>query len=73
MLVLSRKLGEKIHIGDGITLTVLEMRGNRVRLGIDAPGDIRVLRAELHEFAEPARDALAVDGFHASGFRSNLK
>ena len=37
MLVLSRKLGEKIHIGADITITVVEMRGNQIRLGIDAP------------------------------------
>ncbi len=73
MLVLTRKLGEKIHIGDGITLTVLELRGNRVRLGIDAPSDVRVLRAELKEFAEPARETVAVEGAQASGFRLNLK
>jgi len=52
MLVLTRKEGEKIHIGADIILTVLEVKGNRVRLGIDAPGDGRVLRAELAEFAE---------------------
>lgn len=47
MLVLSRKLGEKVVIGNGITLTVVEVTGNRVRLGIDAPDDVRILRAEL--------------------------
>lgn len=47
MLVLSRKLGEKVIIGDNITITVLETNGNRVRLGITAPNDVRVLRSEL--------------------------
>jgi len=47
MLVLSRKPGEKVIIGDGITLTVVEVKGNRVRIGIDAPDDVRILRAEL--------------------------
>ncbi len=51
MLVLTRKLGEKIHIGPDIVLTVLEVQGKRVRLGIAAPDDVRVLRAELCPFA----------------------
>jgi carbon storage regulator len=52
MLVLSRKLGEKIIIGDGIELMVVAVAGNRVRLGIAAPADCRILRAECH-VAEP--------------------
>jgi carbon storage regulator CsrA len=47
MLVLTRKLLERIHIGDSVVVTVLEIRGNKVRIGIDAPNDIAVLRAEL--------------------------
>jgi carbon storage regulator len=47
MLVLSRKLGEKVVIGGGITLTVVEVRRDRVRLGFDAPEQVRILRAEL--------------------------
>jgi carbon storage regulator len=47
MLVLTRKTREKLIIGDEIVLTVLEVQGNRVRLGIDAPPDIRIIRSEL--------------------------
>jgi carbon storage regulator len=47
MLALSRKSGEKVVIGNGIILTVVEVRGNRVRLAIDAPDQVRILRAEL--------------------------
>ena len=47
MLVLSRKPGEKLIIADEITVSVLSVQGNRVRLGINAPGCYRVLRAEL--------------------------
>jgi carbon storage regulator len=47
MLVLSRKLGEKVQIGDDITLTVVSISGNRVQLGIDAPEAVRILRGEL--------------------------
>jgi carbon storage regulator CsrA len=47
MLVLSRKPGESIQIGDQITVTVCDVRGDRVNLGIKAPGNIRILREEL--------------------------
>ena len=47
MLALSRKPGEKVVIGDGITLTVVEVGGGRVRLAFDAPDQVRILRAEL--------------------------
>jgi carbon storage regulator CsrA len=47
MLVLSRKPGEKVVIGNGITLTVVEVKGNRVRLTFAAPDQVRILRGEL--------------------------
>ena len=47
MLALSRKPGEKVVIGNGITLTVVEVQGDRVRLAFDAPDQVRILRAEL--------------------------
>ncbi len=47
MLVLSRKLGEEILIGDGVRLIVYHISRNRVRLGIAAPDGVPVLRAEL--------------------------
>ena len=49
MLVLSRKSTERIQIGDNVVVTVLEIRGNKVRIGIDAPKEIHVLRSELKE------------------------
>jgi len=47
MLVLSRKLGESIVIGNGITVTVIEVHGERVRLGFSAPADVPIHREEL--------------------------
>jgi carbon storage regulator len=47
MLVLSRKPGERIMIGSDITITVLAVKGSSVRIGIEAPDDVRVLRSEL--------------------------
>ncbi len=47
MLVLSRKPGEKIHVGSCITITVLHVQGSQVRIGIDAPAEVPLLRGEL--------------------------
>ena len=52
MLVLSRKIGEKIHVGNDIVIEVRRMAGNRVSLAIGAPKSIRILRGELKEAAE---------------------
>ena len=49
MLVLSRKKDEKIVIGDSITLIVIEIRGDKVRLGIEAPKDVPVHRQEVYD------------------------
>jgi carbon storage regulator len=49
MLVLTRKSGEAINVGDDITVTVLEVRGNQVRLGIQAPLNVIIHRKELYE------------------------
>jgi carbon storage regulator len=57
MLVLSRKPGEKVVIGTGITVTVMAMTGNKVRLGIDAPDQVRILRGELACGQEEPLDA----------------
>jgi carbon storage regulator len=49
MLVLSRKKNETIVINDSITVTVIEIRGDKVRLGIEAPKDVTVHRQEVYE------------------------
>lgn len=67
MLVLSRRVGESVVVGDDITVTVLEVRGDVVRVGIDAPRSVKVHRAELleelassnQESASPSDDAVA--------------
>ncbi|MEO1086590.1 MAG: carbon storage regulator [Acidobacteriota bacterium] len=53
MLVLSRKETEKIRLGDSIVITVIRLAGDKVRLGIEAPRDLVVLRDELETF-DPA-------------------
>ena len=52
MLVLSRKVGERIRIGEHITVTVVRMTGGGVRLGIEAPAEMPVVREELHQELE---------------------
>lgn len=47
MLVLTRKQGEQIRVGEDICVTVLAIEGKRVRLGLTAPGDVSILRVEL--------------------------
>jgi carbon storage regulator CsrA len=50
VLILRRKVGEKIVIGDGITVVVSRVSGGRVTLGIDAPHDVHIVRGELRVF-----------------------
>lgn len=61
MLVLSRKVGEKIVIEPGIELTVVDIRGGKVRLGIAAPKDISIRRSELEDRTgdEPRRQEVS--------------
>ena len=49
MLILTRKLGEKINIGDDITITLVEIKGTQVKLGIEAPKTIEIHRQEIYE------------------------
>jgi carbon storage regulator len=61
MLVLSRRESERIRLGDSIVVTVVHVGGGRVRLGIEAPADVRVLRGELevHPPADQRQRAMA--------------
>lgn len=56
MLVLTRKLSEKIQVGDNITISVLKVKGNTVRLGIEAPRDVHIKRGELPPKSEEFGD-----------------
>lgn len=57
MLVLTRKKFEKICIGDNITITIVEVRGDKVRIGIEAPIDIPVHRQEVYDQLKARQDA----------------
>jgi carbon storage regulator len=64
MLVLRRKLGEVIRIGDTVRVRVLEFRGNQVHLGLEAPPEVKIFREEVYR-------ALAKEGEGAEGARKN--
>jgi carbon storage regulator len=61
LLILTRKIGESVLIGDNVRVTILEIRGKQIRVGIDAPADIVVLREEIYQ-------RLAQDNLQAANF-----
>ena len=64
MLVLTRKLGESIVIGNHVRVTVLDMQGKQIRLGIEAPTEVSVHRGEVYERIE-AENKAAAEPVHA--------
>ncbi|WP_029889888.1 carbon storage regulator CsrA [Polycyclovorans algicola] len=58
MLILTRKVGETITIGEGVLVTVLAVKGGQVRLGIDAPRDVAVHRGEVRDRIDQETDDL---------------
>jgi carbon storage regulator len=75
MLVLTRKLLEKLYIGDDICVTVVRLEGGQVRLGIDAPREVTVVRAELLDDRHRPKGQTSLPALaspsagHASGVR----
>jgi carbon storage regulator CsrA len=67
MLVLTRKLQQQIKIGAEITVTILRVKGNTVRVGIQAPRDVRVVRGELPKNGDSAATVEEVHGEHDEG------
>ena len=72
MLVLSRKQKQQIRIGDNVVVTLLQIKGGSVRIGIEAPREVIVMRGELEDFRdtesapEPQQDILALSKQSAS-------
>ena len=62
MLVITRKAGDRVQIGDDITVTLLEITGSSVRLGIDAPAEVAVYRHEILEAVKEENRAAAEAG-----------
>jgi carbon storage regulator len=59
MLILTRRLGESVKIGDEVTVTVLAVKGGHVRLGFAAPRDVAVHREEIYERVHPVSTGIA--------------
>jgi carbon storage regulator len=71
MLVLTRRVGESVVIGDGIVVTVMDVRGDGVRIGIDAPRSVRVHRSEVLDAVRTANvDAAHADDAAAAALRA---
>ena len=62
MLVLTRKSQDSIRIGDHIKVTILRIKGNTVRIGVEAPEDIRIVRGELPHFGDLPKDSSSTKG-----------
>ena len=62
MLILSRKINEKLQIGDQITITIIEVKGDQVKLGIEAPSDVKVFRRELYDAIQEQNRLAAASG-----------
>jgi carbon storage regulator len=67
MLVLSRKIDQEILIGEDIVVTVISVNGNRVKLGIEAPKDVRILREKINPFVSEQWDGEGLDVSNVGG------
>lgn len=60
MLILTRRMGESIRIGDNVTITVLGVKGSQIRIGVDAPREVEVHREEIYQRVHNEDDQEAI-------------
>lgn len=69
MLILTRKPGESVYIGDDVKITIVEIKGHQIRVGIDAPKEKRIYREEIYlQILEENKQAAATSDVSESGF-----
>jgi len=61
MLILTRRIGETLMVGDDVSVTVLGVKGNQVRLGVNAPKEVAVHREEIYERIQQEQDRKKLD------------
>ncbi len=69
MLILSRKLNEKIRIGEDISVTIIEIRGEQVKIGVEAPKHVKVFRQEVFAAVQQENRAAAVSSANLDALR----
>jgi carbon storage regulator len=72
MLILSRKIDEQIKIGDNITITIIEVRGDQVKIGVEAPKSVKVFREEVFNAIQKENKAAAAGSVGAIDSISKL-